>query len=42
MPGKPLFRLESEQARTSAWLGRIVLIRPVSFGWLTAGALLMA
>jgi membrane fusion protein len=35
----PLFRSESEEARASAWLGRIVLIRPVSFAFLTAAAL---
>src|SRR5260221_12108909 len=42
MTGKPLFRSESEQARATAWLGRIVLIRPVSFAFLTAWALAMA
>jgi membrane fusion protein len=42
MPGKPLFRVESEQARTTAWLGRIVLVRPMSFALLTGCALLMA
>jgi membrane fusion protein len=35
----PLFRSESEAARASAWLGRIVLIRPVSFTFLTVAAL---
>ena len=35
----PLFRSEAEAARASAWLGRIVLIRPVSFAFLTATAL---
>jgi membrane fusion protein len=39
MEGKPLFRRESEQARSTAWLGRIVLIRPISFSFLTACAL---
>lgn len=39
MAGKPLFRQESEQARSTAWLGRIVLIRPISFTFLTACAL---
>jgi membrane fusion protein len=36
-----LFRAETEQARATAWLGRIVLIRPLSFGLLTAAALAM-
>lgn len=40
--GKPLFRRESEQARSTAWLGRILLIRPVSFAFLTAAASCMA
>ena len=31
-----LFRSESEEARASAWLGRIVLVRPLSFAFLTA------
>jgi membrane fusion protein len=34
-----LFRSESEEARSLAWLGRIVLVRPVSFALLTAMAL---
>jgi membrane fusion protein len=34
-----LFRAESQQARELAWLGRIVLARPLSFGVLTASAL---
>ena len=34
-----LFRRESEQARSTRWLGRVVLIRPVSFTLLTAWAL---
>lgn len=34
-----LFRSESEQARANAWLGRIILIRPVSFAVMTAAAL---
>jgi membrane fusion protein len=38
MPARPLFRRESEQARATAWLGRVVLIRPVSFTFLTACA----
>ena len=37
-----LFRSESEQARASAWLGRIVLIRPVSFAVMTIAALAIA
>lgn len=35
----PLFRIESEEARERAWLGRIILVRPVSFALLTAMAL---
>jgi membrane fusion protein len=34
-----LFRSESQQARASAWLGKIVLARPLSFTLLTAAAL---
>jgi len=34
-----LFREESEEARATSWLGRVVLIRPVSFAVLTAAAL---
>ena len=34
-----LFRSESEEARASAWLGRILLVRPLSFAFLTAAAL---
>lgn len=34
-----LFRAETEQARATAWLGRVVLVRPLSFGILTAVAL---
>jgi membrane fusion protein len=34
-----LFRKESEQARSAAWLGRVVLIRPVSFTFITICAL---
>ena len=37
-----LFRSESEEARASAWLGRILLVRPLSFAFLTAAALLIA
>ena len=37
-----LFRSESEEARASAWLGRILLVRPPSFAFLTAAALLIA
>lgn len=33
-----LFRSESEQARASAWLGRILLVRPLTFTFLTAAA----
>lgn len=35
----PLFRSETEEARASAWLGRIVLIRPLSFTFITTAAL---
>ena len=35
----PLFRSESEEARTNAWLGRILLVRPLSFTLLTTAAL---
>jgi len=38
VPGS-LFRPESEQARATSWLGRIVLIRPLSFAFLTGCAL---
>src|SRR5882672_10756138 len=38
MSERPLFRQESEQARATAWLGRVVLIRPMSFTLLTACA----
>jgi membrane fusion protein len=41
MPGS-LFRRESEQARSTRWLGRVVLIRPVSFMFMTAWALAFA
>ena len=34
-----LFRQESENARSTAWLGRVVLIRPVSFTFITVCAL---
>src|SRR6266446_5726547 len=39
MTGESFFRKESEQARSTAWLGRVVLIRPISFTLLTACAL---
>ena len=42
MTDRPLFRSESEEARASAWLGRILLIRPVSFTLLTTIALAFA
>jgi len=41
MPGS-LFRRESEQARSTRWLGKVVLIRPVSFAFMTAWALAFA
>ncbi len=37
-----LFRSETEEARASAWLGRILLVRPLSFAFLTAAALVIA
>ena len=37
----PLFRAETQQARANAWLGRILLTRPLSFALLTAAALAM-
>jgi membrane fusion protein len=33
--GMPLFREESEEARANAWLGRVLLTRPLSFTLLT-------
>ena len=36
---RSLFRREPEQARSASWLGRVVLIRPVSFTFLTLAAL---
>lgn len=37
-----LFRAESQQAREGAWLGKIVLARPLSFTLLTAAAIAIA
>jgi membrane fusion protein len=42
MSGRPLFRRESEQARATAWLGKVVLIRPMSFAFLTTCAFVFA
>jgi hypothetical protein len=42
MARRPLFRSESETARANAWLGRVVLTRPVSFSLLAAGALVFS
>ena len=39
MPVRRLFRSETESARATSWLGRIVLIRPASFALITAMAL---
>src|SRR5438045_5659375 len=39
---RPLFRSESEEARATAWLGRILLIRPASVALISAAALLVA
>lgn len=38
----PLFRAESEEARARAWLGRVVLVRPLSFTLTTVAAIAMA
>lgn len=37
----PLFRAETQQAREAAWLGRIVVARPVSFTLLTVAAVVI-
>lgn len=42
MPRGSIFRPESEQARSTRWLGKVVLIRPVSFTFMTAWALAFA
>jgi membrane fusion protein len=42
MARRPLFRSESETARANAWLGRVVLTRPVSFTLLAGCALAFA
>jgi membrane fusion protein len=42
MPTMPLFRAESQAARAEAWLGRVVLVRPLSFAVLTAVAVALA
>jgi membrane fusion protein len=39
MSRRALFRSESEQARSTAWLGKVVLTRPVSFSLMVAAAL---
>src|ERR1700682_1236885 len=39
---RSLFRKESEHARSAAWLGRVVLIRPISFTFITICALAFA
>jgi len=39
---RPLFRSESQVARANAWLGRVILTRPISFTILTVGALVFA
>src|SRR5512140_1535163 len=38
----PIFRRELEEARANSWLGHVVLIRPVSFTFITACALAFA
>src|SRR5713101_7614090 len=40
MKRRALFRRELEDARANAWLGRVVLIRPLSFTFLAACALI--
>src|SRR5437867_2898409 len=42
MSQRPLFRSESEEARASSWLGRILLIRPASFAMISVGVFLVA
>jgi membrane fusion protein len=37
-----LFREEVFEAKKDTWLGQIVLIRPISFAWLTAAVLILA
>ena len=38
MSERRLFRAESESARATAWLGRVILTRPVSFAFLASAA----
>jgi membrane fusion protein len=38
---RSLFRTETEQARATSWLGRIVLVRPLSFTFICAAALVI-
>ncbi len=42
MNRRALFRTESEQARSNAWLGRVVLTRPLAFSLLAGTALVFA
>jgi len=42
MAERRLFRTESEHARADAWLGRVILTRPLSFAFLTVAALAIA
>ncbi len=42
MSRKPLFRAESEHARSNAWLGKVILTRPTSFTVLVIGAIVFA
>ncbi len=42
MTSGSLFRPESEKARSSSWLGRVVLVRPLSFAVLTMASLAFA
>ena len=42
MAARSLFRAESENARSTSWLGRVILIRPLSFAFATAAAAAIA
>ncbi|MEO5694115.1 MAG: secretion protein, partial [Usitatibacter sp.] len=37
----PLFRKETQDARANAWLGKVLLTRPLSFALLTTASLVM-
>jgi membrane fusion protein len=42
MTKRPLFRSESQEARANAWLGRVILTRPLSFTFLVGAAIAFA